>query len=214
MKNKYFIYLFGILLSETLLFSSEVFAYNRNAAASYADTWAFSNNSNYPTFSADCTNFASQALAAGGYPQINYDNNSSATYNWYAYKNWWQWWWNLSNSWSVAADQYRFQMDRYPGGWLMDVVRASDARYWYAYDNANMWQGDELFYNWHNDTNPANISHMGFQTYGGPSAYNGVTGDRQDQHSNFRRNARWNLTDVNNDPYSTVIFEVRIDNAN
>jgi len=105
-------------------------------------------------------------------------------------------------------------MNHYPGGWLMDVVRSSDARYWYAYDNGNMWQGDELFYNWNNDSNPANINHMGVQTYGGASAYNGVVGDREDQHNNDRRGARWNLTDVNSDPFSTVIFEMRIDNAN
>ena len=45
--------------------------YNRSAAVAYADQWALSRNSNYPQFGNDCTNFASQLLQAGGYPQTN-----------------------------------------------------------------------------------------------------------------------------------------------
>ncbi|TMF23991.1 MAG: hypothetical protein E6I28_11975 [Chloroflexi bacterium] len=45
--------------------------YNRSAAVAYADQWALSRNSNYPQFGNDCTNFASQVLQAGGYPQTN-----------------------------------------------------------------------------------------------------------------------------------------------
>ncbi len=189
-------------------------AYNHNSAANYADSYAFARNSAYPTFSADCANFASQSLAAGGYAQVRGNGDASNDNNWFMYKNWWEWWFRNSNSWTVAKDNYRFQMWHMPGGWTMDIVRASDARYWYAYDNGNMWQGDLLYYNWHNNTDGANIEHMGFQTYGGPSYYNGVVGDREDQHINDRYHARWNLTDVNSDPMNTVIFETRVDNAN
>ncbi|BCS81380.1 amidase domain-containing protein [Anaerocellum diazotrophicum] len=41
-------------------------AYNSFGAASYANIWALSRNSNYPNFDADCTNFPSQAMHEGG----------------------------------------------------------------------------------------------------------------------------------------------------
>lgn len=44
--------------------------YNRSAAVAYADQWALARNTaNYPSFTNDCTNFASQVLQAGGYPK-------------------------------------------------------------------------------------------------------------------------------------------------
>jgi len=202
------------IAAATIGLAGSATAYNRNAAANYADGYAMSRNTNYPSFSADCANFVSQSLVAGGYPQVNGDGNAQNNNNWFMNKPWYQWWWNYSNTWTVAANQYQFQMLHYPGGWLYDTVKASDARYWYAYDNPNIWQGDELFFNWSNDTNPANINHMGIQTYGGASWYNGVVGDREDQHINDRYHARWNLTDVNSNPMTTVIREVQIDNRN
>src|SRR5207245_1273446 len=119
------------LVAITHFSASDAFAYNRNAAANYADGYAMSRNTAYPSFSADCANFASQSIAAGGYPQLRGDGNTGNDNNWFMYKNWWEWWWNYSSSWINASHQYTFQMYHWPGGWLMDVVRGSDARYWY-----------------------------------------------------------------------------------
>ena len=47
------------------------YIYDRNAAVEYARKWAESNNTDYPFYGkngGDCTNFISQALAAGGLP--------------------------------------------------------------------------------------------------------------------------------------------------
>ncbi|WP_373278605.1 amidase domain-containing protein [Alicyclobacillus shizuokensis] len=48
-------------------FAAPAFAasYSRSAAASYADKYALSYNSSYPSYSDDCTNFASQSSACG-----------------------------------------------------------------------------------------------------------------------------------------------------
>ncbi len=43
--------------------------YNNTAAVSYAQKYAMTPNSSYTTFSADCTNFSSQCLYAGGIKQ-------------------------------------------------------------------------------------------------------------------------------------------------
>lgn len=43
-------------------------AWNGNAAGTYSDQYALNYNSNYRSYSEDCTNFASQALYAGGKP--------------------------------------------------------------------------------------------------------------------------------------------------
>jgi hypothetical protein len=46
--------------------------YNRQAAATYARKWATNINPQYGSFSdSDCTNFVSQALKAGGFPEDN-----------------------------------------------------------------------------------------------------------------------------------------------
>lgn len=44
---------------------------NKKKVVSYALKWGNSYNPNYKTYDTDCTNFASQALAAGGWKQIS-----------------------------------------------------------------------------------------------------------------------------------------------
>src|SRR2546426_10275487 len=60
-------------------------AYNHSAAVNYADQYALNYNSSYPTWAADCTNFASQALNAGGYKQVRGDNVSTNVKNWFGF---------------------------------------------------------------------------------------------------------------------------------
>jgi hypothetical protein len=55
--------------------------YNGNLAADYALKWARGNNPAYPAYSDDdCTNFASQALFAGGWTE-------DVAHNWYSHSN-------------------------------------------------------------------------------------------------------------------------------
>lgn len=79
----------GSSLSEGLSVEDRA-SYNRNNASTYAYTWWNGNNSAYRTFNADCTNFVSQCIKAGGFV-----NNSA----WY-YNNYWSW----STKWTVAND--------------------------------------------------------------------------------------------------------------
>lgn len=50
-----------------LSLSSVCMAYGRDAAASYARKWALSRNPDYKQSDADCANFVSQCIKAGGY---------------------------------------------------------------------------------------------------------------------------------------------------
>jgi len=68
-----------------------VFAsYNKTAAVNYALNHVYSHNSNYLYYpNANCTNFVSQALRAGGF---SYDRYGSGDFRkWYKYSPSWQW---------------------------------------------------------------------------------------------------------------------------
>src|SRR5260370_35057683 len=59
---------FALAIGTVLLRSlgSTAFAYSRDNATSYAEQWALKRNPNFINFGDDCTNFASQSLAASG----------------------------------------------------------------------------------------------------------------------------------------------------
>jgi hypothetical protein len=191
-------------------------AYSPSNAVTYAERWATSNNSNYPTYSEDCTNFVSQALHAGGYGFVG----SPGAYNTNDDTQWWVTsvfglWWH-TNSWSVAKDQYNFQVpDHYPGGILEETVNVSNNDYWANYDNVNVIGGDVLFYDFGQG---AGISHAAFQVYNGYSQYtstpNSWYGDLSDQHSGFQYHNSWSHTDTNVYWDTTTIYEVHISSSN
>jgi hypothetical protein len=191
------------------------FAYNRNNAVSYADQWALSRNGNYPSYGADCTNFASQALNAGGYSQVNLDNNTSNLDNWYSY--WFLGHFIASYSWYNAPDHYQFQWYHVPGGYFQASVSnaATNAAYFAHYDAANMVGGDELFYSW---TGNGVIDHMAFQVWSGWSQYMPAHetwyGDLSDQHVTDRYHVSWNHIEVNAQWPTTVIYEMHIGDGN
>ena len=194
------------------------FAYNRGDAVWYADYFALSRNSGYPSYSADCTNFVSQALFYGGYPFVgtpNYWSNSTDDNQWWGNENYVIGYWFRTYSWSVAPDQYQFQMNHYPGGWLEEVVTPSDTDYWSFYDNQYMIGGDLLFFDWGQGEG---MSHVAIQVYPGYSQYEqpGVQwwGDLSDQHTNDRYHSSWSHTEVNYDWPTTTIWEVHIDDRN
>lgn len=74
--------------------------FNRQAAADYALTWAEARNPAYRSFSANCTNFVSQAMRAGGWTDISG-----------LYTNAQYWWYNSLNqtySWTSVSYWYSF----------------------------------------------------------------------------------------------------------
>jgi hypothetical protein len=59
-----------IILSSLTLLSSAAFSYNRWAAVDYAWRYVWSPSPHYRQYPADCTNFVSQCLRAGGWRQV------------------------------------------------------------------------------------------------------------------------------------------------
>jgi hypothetical protein len=108
--------------------------YNRPAATAYADRYALSYNPTYVSFSADCADFGSQVMAAGGFPQFG-DTYASG------------WWYNdhgtnapgddtYSHAWIAVANQQ--------GAWNLrytDVVSSI----------ADVSAGDYVYYDWTGD---------------------------------------------------------------
>lgn len=207
------------IFAMTLVFShgGTALAYNRNNAVSYADQWALSRNGAYPSFGSDCTNFASQALTAGGYSQVLGDGNVSNDNNWwgYHYRSGSVELWTNSHSWSVAPDQYNFQLWHNPGGFQEAVVTASDSAFWANFDNVNMVGGDELFFDWGKGEG---ISHVAFQVWAGYSQYmpagQSFYGDLSDQHVTDHYHVSWSHNEVNGDWPTTTIYEIHIDDGN
>jgi hypothetical protein len=75
-------------------------AYDYSAVAIYATTYALSYNSAYRSFPSDCTNFLSQAMAAGGWAMVS---------GWYqSYDAWWYNPLNQSYTWAGAHNWYFF----------------------------------------------------------------------------------------------------------
>jgi hypothetical protein len=68
-------------------------SFDRTAAKAYADRCALSYNPTYASFSADCANFGSQVMFAGGYPQFG-DTYASG------------WWYDKHGTSSPADDTY------------------------------------------------------------------------------------------------------------
>ena len=93
--------------------------YNRYAAVRYATRWALSRNPAYKNYSAsagyggDCTNFASQCLAAGGWQMIPGGRRDADA--WYCNDNDG----DNSNTWSSAGWFYEF-LDRSPRTTALD----------------------------------------------------------------------------------------------
>ena len=119
--KRHLITAFTAVLTATMMSATAgpALAYSGSGAASYADQYALHPNTPaYPVFSADCTNFVSQAAhAGGGYPFRGAYSNASSD------KVWWirgsgssnddfSW----SNSWAAAYGFYSFLLADQPGG--------------------------------------------------------------------------------------------------
>jgi hypothetical protein len=104
----------GILATSILAPTASAFTYNRNTAAAYADTYYLNHNTNYQYFANnDCTNFISQALQAGGVPNIGttLTNSTVDPDAWYHLTTG-----EYSHSFTIAMENY----PNYPTGGLVD----------------------------------------------------------------------------------------------
>jgi len=108
--------------------------FDRDAAKAYADKYALSYNPTYTSFSADCANFGSQVMLAGGYPPFGstyasgwwYDKNGTSSPNDDSY----------SHAWIAVTNQQ--------GAWNLkytDVVSSI----------SGVGKGDFVYYDWTGD---------------------------------------------------------------
>jgi hypothetical protein len=108
--------------------------YDHDAAKAYADKYALSYNPTYVNFSADCANFGSQVMFAGGYPHFG---STYAT----------GWWYDKSDT-SAPAD------DSYSHSWIAvaNQQAAWDLKYSdFVSSISDVERGDFVYYDWTGD---------------------------------------------------------------
>jgi hypothetical protein len=179
-------------------------AYSGTGAAQYADKWATSRNSDYPSFSDDCTNFVSQALHSGG--GYSYVGQSKSAKN-DAY--WWAAWkpnagFSWSNSWSVANDSYIFQLDHIPGA-VPEGTASGAATNDYTPDAVKT--GDVLYYDWNSD---GHMDHATIQVGIGTDPESGWYGNYVDQHSTDHKHEFWSERPRNSKWATTTIYFMHV----
>ncbi|AVX20014.1 Putative amidase domain-containing protein [Carboxydocella sporoproducens DSM 16521] len=179
--------------------SPHVHAYNSTGAVSYAEKWAKSRNSNYPSFDNDCTNFVSQAIhdpTGAGKP---FDESGSSQYfMWYIYKRWWGW--DYTTTWSVASHFYNYLRENPAGSWINSWNPPQPTT------PSDMKEGDILFYDWNND---GSKDHAAIVVGYGTDPTSGYVGNLQDQHTTDRYHAIWHLRPYNSKWTTTVIYDMR-----
>lgn len=191
-------------------------AYSGPNAAAYADEWAINDNTYYPQYSSDCTNFVSQAVYAGGYPFRNYQQNVTDAW-WYYYQqagnpSMGAVQWESSISWINVAAFYNFLLADYPGGIPEGTAPGSSTNY---YTPDSMVTGDVLIYDWGQGEG---ISHAVIQVGIGDDPNlepNQVWyGNYIDEHTSNRYHAFWSLKPYNADWKTTTIYFMHIDAGN
>jgi hypothetical protein len=113
---------------------ADVLVYDRDGAQAYADKYALSYNPTYVHFSADCADFASQSVRAGGMP-VNLGTSSTG------------WWYDKQGTSSPGDDAYSLswinctkQMGFWTGlrtDWVSSI--------------SGMSRGDVIYYDWTGD---------------------------------------------------------------
>lgn len=173
---------------------AQAYVLNRSAAVTYAKTYSsngtWARNPSYVNLGAtDCTNFASQVMAAGGIPQVLTGPVSA------------QWWYGtssagaFSSSWSHVSDLYNFLVNaNHVGSFIFPAMNAK-------YSGAS--GGDIYFYDWGRGDGYSHVAVStnsgAFATFMDPSygvsyaSITGGSGDRIAQHSTDRVDSPWNL---------------------
>lgn len=160
------------------------YSFNGILAAQYAYQYSLSNNSSYYTFDNDCTNFASQALHAGGIPMRN-ENGATKRPNW----------WIQSGS----GGQFLYAVPWVNAEEFFMLIRGSDTIDGKIETNVkNLDLGDIISYDKYND---GDKNHTAIVTGYDSSGYPLVC-----YHTTNRRNVAWNYYIVNTDATVTAEF--------
>jgi hypothetical protein len=192
------------LISQTR--SAHAYTYNHTTAQQYADSYALSYNNTYPQFSDDCTNFASQALLAGGLPM-----NGAAAYGGEYYTET-QWFMRqalggfaYTSSWTVAQQLKDYLVNSLDGTGYTPMPGTSSNLH------SGVNPGDVLFYDWDvpSESDGQFIDHTTVQTTSGVDI-NGTSGDRVDEHTSNRKQVHWTLQYWNALASTTYIYPVHI----
>ena len=209
MKNKKFITVISLLVVCVMSFSICIpaVAYNHVAAQEYADKWVFSANPAYRNWiskNADCANFVSQCMEAGGHPQSD---------DWY-YRGYLR----QSKTW-INANDLKNYIKNFNGGTLLGR--------WQQKTGTNV--SGATFYGWTN--NSANIAGYGseivFYDFEGDGIMNhcaiivgtGVPfdpsqnkerGDLVNAHTEARQHQYWHLEQYLEYPETTQIYCFRL----
>ena len=175
-------------------------AFTGSSAVAYAESWVdhtWTCNGNHsacvqkrnPAYSnlepEDCTNFVSQALAAGGFHQTNGGLGTTTHYEEWFYQG------SLrSNSWGVAPILLNFLYVHNPGGIL--------TAFWSPNPGNNQLSGTKpggvVFYDWGWNGGNLGVSHASMVVVAnGTDPYSGWKGDLVDMHDTDRYHAYWTL---------------------
>ena len=187
----------AVVLAVSTLLSPAASAYDGNAAATYADTWATSRNGAYPDFGPDCTNFVSQALSAGSFPMRG-GTDAQNPNEWWIRTNIWNTW-DYATTWSVAARLRQFMINIYPGGISKGTAYGEGAG---TYTPVGEITGDLIVMDWGRGEG---LSHAAIQVGTGVDPVKSMYGNLIDQHTNDHYHAIWNLKPYNLD-YKTTTF--------
>lgn len=180
-------------------------AYDGAAAGAYADQYAINPNSAYPLWNPDCTDFVSQALAAGSQPPIMTGAQYDSTADWWDFPNSdgvliYTLGRQASFSATVAADLKTF----------MGQSGFGTSEGWTSGTNAppftpnSVVTGDLVFYDWGQGEG---ISHVAMQAPGNGYDSYGWYGNWVDDHSNNHKHEHYALEGTNSYwQYTTIHF--------
>jgi cell wall-associated NlpC family hydrolase len=181
----------GVLAVGLLMISPiAALAYDGTAAATYADTYWSTYNRSYPSFAnsgGDCTNYVSQALAAGGI-SMRKAPSYSGTNAWFMLQTRGRY--SYSTTWVNAQDNSTF-LSHLPGVTMVASVTGATPGQVVA---SNASQGDVVFYDWNNDG-----------IYDHEAIVVTADGQRVDAHTNNRYHEYWTLAQFNGQYKTTRI---------
>jgi hypothetical protein len=211
--------LFGlaVIFMVALTPAQSAIAYNGQGASDYAEYWWNKRNSNYPSYSQDCTNFVSQALhSGGGFSYVNKGADFQDDHNW------WGFWDNvlgfkMSNSFIRVQDLYNFLIWHNPGGYPEGTAHTFEEQVW-TYTPDAVIGGDVLFYDFGSGLAEGHTT-LQVTTIGweeampdrqGPPMY----GNLIDEHTTDRHHIFWSLFTYNSRWASTTIYFMHISASN
>jgi hypothetical protein len=164
----------GVSLVSLFTMSTSISAYSPTDAANYAYNYAYSINNNYKYYdNADCTNFTSQCLVAGGYSMNDSWKNKKVILAW-----------SVTSSFISATSQKSYLTSC---GWGTVTKTYSNPATVPNYVSA---KGNIIYYDWEGNGSVDHTAFVSSVGAGSTSAYTYVS-----QHTTDRRNTEWSLYD-------------------